>query len=190
MPPTTPLENPADATVPRVSLPPGTPFATPEPNATPWTEPLRAAPAPSPMPGVPANEPTAAMVAGRLALGLGRTPSGSPKPPVLGVGATVLLATSVGVELLNMPTLGCGGGVTALGGAGATLGIGGVGTFTSATFGGSTGLGGCILILGGASIFGGGGITFTLGTGGGIYGLGGSTGNTSAAALYFSTFTW
>src|SRR5271170_4724674 len=69
VPPTTPFENPADATVPWTSLPPGTPFATPDPKATPFTDPWRAAPAPGcPIPGVPLNEPTAATVAGFVAL--------------------------------------------------------------------------------------------------------------------------
>src|SRR6185312_14898703 len=77
------------------------------------------------------------MVAGRLALGLGWTPFGSPKPPALTEGWAMLFATSVGCELANMPTLGCGGGVTRLGGAGASLGASSW-IFISAILGGWT----------------------------------------------------
>src|SRR5580698_2475903 len=97
VPPITPLENPADATAP-LSLPPGTPFATPDPKSTPFTAPWRAAPAPTlSTPGAALNDPTAAIVAVRVAFGFGFTPCGSPKPPTFGVGADMLLATVVGV---------------------------------------------------------------------------------------------
>src|SRR5579883_675110 len=61
VPPTTPLLNPAEATVPR-SFPPGTPLATPEPKFVPCTDPWRAAPAPVDGPGALPKAPTAAMV--------------------------------------------------------------------------------------------------------------------------------
>ena len=97
VPPTTPLENPAEATVPCTSRPPGTPLATPEPKSTPFTELWRAAPDPgAPTPGVPEKDPTDATFAGRVAFGLGVTPTGSPNPPVFGVGGAVLFATRVG----------------------------------------------------------------------------------------------
>src|SRR6202044_3843397 len=102
VPPSTPLLNPADATVAFRSLPPGTPFATPDPKSVPRTTPWRAAPAPLATPGAALNEPTAAIVAVRVALGFGFTPSGSPNPPILGVGAELLFATVVGASLLNI----------------------------------------------------------------------------------------
>src|ERR1700677_4702406 len=119
VPPTTPLAKPAEATLP-MSWPPGTPFATPAPNEVPETAPLRAAPAPLFGPGAALKDPTATSCDWLLALGL--APCGSPKPPVFRSGFTWLLATSVGFALANSPTFGCGGGATAFGGAGCSLG--------------------------------------------------------------------
>ena len=48
----------------------------------------------------------------------------------------MLFATVVGVELLNAPSFGCGGGANRLGGAASIFGITGVGSLISATFGG------------------------------------------------------
>src|ERR1700679_222630 len=112
VPPTTPFAKPAEATLP-MSWPPGTPLATPAPKDVPETAPLRAAPAPVFSPGALLNDPVATIWEADV-FGLGFAPSGSPKPPFFTVGATWLLATSVGLGLSNMPVLGCGGGVTAL----------------------------------------------------------------------------
>src|SRR5271156_295946 len=120
VPPTTPLAKPAEATLPR-SWPPGTPLATPAPKEVPETAPLRAAPAPEFGPGAALKAPTATS-AGLVESALGLAPWGSPKPPVFRSGLVWLLATSVGLGLANMPTLGCGGGATTLGGAGGSLG--------------------------------------------------------------------
>src|SRR6202046_1962100 len=120
VPPTTPLAKPAEATLP-MSCPPGTPLATPEPNEVPETAPLRAAPAPVAAPGALLKEPTATS-ADLLELGLVLAPVGSPNPPALTSGFTWLLAVSVGFGLANSPTLGCGAGATAFGGAGGSLG--------------------------------------------------------------------
>src|SRR5580692_1740800 len=120
VPPTMPLAKPAEATLP-MSCPPGTPLATPAPKEVPETAPLRAAPAPVAAPGAALKAPTATNC-DWVELGLGLAPCGSPKPPALTSGFTWLLATSVGFALANSPTFGCGGGATALGGAGGSLG--------------------------------------------------------------------
>src|SRR5271170_3338673 len=122
VPPTTPLAKPAEATLP-MSCPPGTPLATPAPKDVPETAPLRAAPAPVAAPGALLKLPTATR-GDLVELGLVLAPIGSPKPPDLTSGFTWLLAVSVGLGLENSPTLGCGGGATALGGAGGSLGCG------------------------------------------------------------------
>src|SRR5579883_2465286 len=142
--------------------------------------PWRAAPAPCAGPGALPKAPTAAMVAGRLAFGFGVTPAGSPNPPVFTLGAELLLATGVGVALLKSPTFGCGGGVTAFGGAASRCGASGVGIFTISGFG-ISGFGLGMMIFGACSTFGGGGggMTLTFGTGG-IYGLGCVTGKMSS----------
>src|SRR6201996_9634959 len=127
VPPTTPLAKPAEATLP-MSFPPGTPLATPAPNEVPETAPLRAAPAPEFSPGARAKLPMAATA--DLVLGFVLAPCGSPKPPVFNSGLVWLFATWVGLGLSNMPVLGCGGGATALGGAGGSLGCSGVSSFT------------------------------------------------------------
>src|ERR1700753_3244131 len=120
VPPTTPLAKPAEATLP-VSWPPGTPLGAPAPKLVPLTAPLRAAPAPASGPGAWLKAPTATTCE-EVELGLGFAPEGSPKPPDLSVACAMLLATGVGFSLANRPTLGCGGGATALGGAGGSLG--------------------------------------------------------------------
>src|SRR3984885_8322616 len=120
VPPTTPLAKPAEATLP-ISCPPGTPLATPAPKEVPETAPLRAAPAPASGPGAALKDPVATNC-DLVLLGLGLAPVGSPKPPVFRSGLTWLLATSVGFGLVNKPTLGCGGGAPAFGGAGGSLG--------------------------------------------------------------------
>src|SRR6201996_4593122 len=128
VPPTTPLAKPAEATLP-MSCPPGTPLATPAPKDVPETAPLRAAPAPVAAPGALLKLPTATS-ADLAELGFGLAPIGSPKPPAFTSGFTWLFAVSVGLGLANSPTLGCGGGATALGGAGGSLGCSGWSSFT------------------------------------------------------------
>src|ERR1700722_10980879 len=120
VPPTMPLAKPAEATLP-MSWPPGTPLATPAPKEVPATAPLRAAPAPLSVPGALLKDPTATSCE-LVEVGLGLAPIGSPKPPALAVGCTLLLAISIGFGLVNRPTFGCGAGATAFGGAGGSLG--------------------------------------------------------------------
>ena len=135
------------------------------------------------------NDPTAAIVAVRVAFGFGFTPCGSPNPPTFGVGADMLFATVVGVSLLNIPTFGCGGGVNRFGGAASIFGMIGVGSLISATFGGG-GSGFGISIFGCSSFTtGGGGMIFTFGTGG-TYGFGCSTGKISCVVWYLCSCTW
>ena len=120
--------------------------------------------------------------------GFGLAPTGSPKPPVVGVGLLTLFATSVGFGLANRPTFGAGGGATAFGGAGGRTGAGlGISNFTGAG-GSSSGLGGT-MILGGSSFaisLTGGATIFTSGAGG-LIGLGRSTGTINCV---ISRFTW
>src|SRR6202453_4624561 len=93
-----PLEKPAEATAP-LPVPPGEPLVTPEPKVVPRIEP-RAAPTPVAEPTESAKLPTAAIVAGRVALGFGVTPIGSPNPPAFTKG----LATVLGATFFNAGT--------------------------------------------------------------------------------------
>ncbi len=89
-------------------------------------------------------------------------------------GFTWLFAVSVGFGLENRPTLGCGGGATAFGGAGGSLGCSGWSSFTGLGISGGGWIFG-IVIFGGVSFTTsgcGGANTFTLGTT--IFGGGGN----------------
>jgi hypothetical protein len=119
VPPTTPLAKPAEATLP-MSWPPGTPLATPAPKEVPETAPLRAAPAPVAAPGALLKLPPPPVRLGGVGVSLG--PDRITETACFDVRFHLLLAVSVGFGLENSPTLGCGGGATALGGAGGSLG--------------------------------------------------------------------